>query len=102
MYTLNEMEMLTVAGGEPPNNPIFDTPIGAIYGNFRNAGASVGSSVYQTFGVIRLPVVASAAAGATIGTFIYNSLPQEAQNTIGGTISAALDNIHDFFGNHFH
>ncbi|MFK7957408.1 MAG: hypothetical protein AB8B96_15020 [Lysobacterales bacterium] len=102
MHTLNELQMIEVAGGTTPNDPIFDAPISSIYNNFRNAGASISSALYQTGRVLQVPVALAGAGGYAAGTLIYNALPQEAQNTIGGTISAALDNIHSFFGNHIH
>ncbi|MEM9531352.1 MAG: hypothetical protein AAGA23_10555 [Pseudomonadota bacterium] len=102
MYQLNELEIQQVAGGSGENNPDYDAPVSEIYRNYRNAGASVASATYQTFGRIYVPVAASGAAGYAIGTFVYDALPREAQNTIGGTIDAALDNIFSFFGGHMH
>ncbi|MEM6574140.1 MAG: hypothetical protein AAF552_03290 [Pseudomonadota bacterium] len=102
MYTLNEQQLDAVAGGETPNNPIWDAPIGAIFQNFRNAGASVSSATYQTFRVLRAPLTVSGATGAFVGTQIYDAMSYDTQMTIGGTISTALDNIQDFFGLHIH
>lgn len=102
MYTLTEQQLTTVAGGEVPNDPIWDAPIGAIYRNFRAAGASVSSATYQTFRLLQVPLVVSGAAGAYVGGQIYDAMSYDTQMTIGGTISAALDNIQDFFGLHIH
>ncbi len=102
MYTLNDAQMVEIAGGNQPNNPMLDATVASIYNNFRNAGASVGSAIYQTGRAIQAPLAIAGIGGYTAGTLIYNVLPREVQNTIGGTISTALDNIHSFFANHIH
>lgn len=99
MHELNAREMAQVAGG---NDPIFDSPIGQIFRNFRNAGASVSSSVFQTARMTGAWIGGSAIAGWTVGSYIYDNLPRDVQDAIGATITIGIDNTAGGFLNHGH
>ena len=99
MQELTTSQMNQVSGG---NDPIFDAPIADIFRNFRNAGASVASSLFQTARVSGGWITGSAVAGWAIGSQVYNLLPRDVQTAIGGTISIAIDNTVGGFLNHGH